>query len=408
VLKSGAAQGRASSLLRSALVVLQFATLIGFIVMTFTVQRQTSYALNRGQKLDAQGTYVMARSCADAFQNAVKALPGVAGTACAGGQVLGLGRNASIIDLKDGASLTVDVAPVGFDFFELYGIQPLKGRVFQRNRADQQPDGPPPTPGEAPPVPPPFTWPLIVNETLARKIAGDNPTDVVGRSVHFRTGPTASDSLSEIIGVVPDFAIDVVHQVIPPTVYFMLPQRILSQGGLLSVKLRADADEKATLASIDKIWKAVGPARPVSRYSLRSYLDDLNADMTRQSQIFGAFSVIALFIAALGLFGLSAYTAERRTKEIGLRKALGADRAPIVKLLVWQFTRPVLWANLIAWPVGYYAVTRWLNGFAYHIGIELWLFAAASLIALLVAWATILGYSYKVSGAKPATALRYE
>jgi putative ABC transport system permease protein len=407
VLKSGVTAGRFSSVLRSALVVLQFAILIGFIVMTFTVSRQTSYALNRGQKLDVERVYVMQRACADAMLDAIKPLPGVAGTSCSNGQVLGRGRNASGIVLKDGTQLTIDIGPVGYDFFELYGIQPLEGRTFQRDRADQQPNPPPTEPGTPPTPLTSFTWPIIVNETLARKIDSSSPTAAVGQSVHFNVGG-AKEGQSEIIGIVPDFAVDVAHQVVPPTVYFMMPASNIAQFGLLSVKLRADADEKATLDAIDKIWKEIGPARPVSRFAMKDSLAELNADIVRQSELFASFSVIAVFIAALGLFGLSAFTAERRTKEIGLRKALGSDRPPIVRLLMWQFTKPVLWANLIAWPAGYYVVNRWLSGFAYHVDVEFAVFLIASLVALLIAWATILGYSYKVSGAKPATALRYE
>ncbi len=117
---------------------------------------------------------------------------------------------------------------------------------------------------------------------------------------------------------------------------------------------------------------------------------------------------VALFVAALGLFGLSAFTVEQRTKEIGVRKALGAARADILRLMLWEFTKPVLWANLIAWPAAYLFARRWLSGFTYHIDVELWVFVAASLLALAIAMLTVIGHALLVARAQPVAALRYE
>jgi putative ABC transport system permease protein len=225
---------------------------------------------------------------------------------------------------------------------------------------------------------------------------------VVGQTVIFRKLP------SEIIGVVPDFAIDAAHHVIPPTIYYMMPPRGIAEEGLLSLKLRPDADEQATFKAIDTLWKDVGEPRPVSRYAMKGFLENLNADVIAQAQTFTAFSVLAVFIAAIGLFGLSAFTAERRTKEIGVRKTMGATRRDILRLLLLQFTRPVLWANLIAWPVAYFFMRRWLQGFAYHIDLAPWMFLGASALALIIALATVIGHALLVARAQPVTALRYE
>ncbi len=132
-------------------------------------------------------------------------------------------------------------------------------------------------------------------------------------------------------------------------------------------------------------------------------------DVIRQSQLFGAFALaVALFIAGLGLFSMSALAAERRTKEIGIRKAMGANRFDIMKLLLWQFAKPVLWANVIAWPVAGYLMHRWLHGFAAHVELRLWIFAAATAIALAIALATVSIHAFKVATARPVRALRYE
>src|SRR5262249_14967393 len=128
----------------------------------------------------------------------------------------------------------------------------------------------------------------------------------------------------------------------------------------------------------------------------------------RQSALFAAFASIAVLTACLGLFGLSAFTAEQRTKEIGIRKSMGATRRDILRLILWQFAKPVLWANLIAWPVAYVVMRRWLEGFAYHVDLAPWMFLAASALALSIAVLTVIGHALLVARSQPVAALRYE
>ena len=130
--------------------------------------------------------------------------------------------------------------------------------------------------------------------------------------------------------------------------------------------------------------------------------------MLREAQGFGIFTLVAAVLASLGLFGLAASIAEGRTREIGIRKALGADTSDIIRLLLWQFSRPVLWANLIAWPVAAWAMQHWLQGFAYHVTLALWLFPAAGGLALAIALLTVCTHSILVARAQPVAALRYE
>ena len=124
--------------------------------------------------------------------------------------------------------------------------------------------------------------------------------------------------------------------------------------------------------------------------------------------MFLGFSVFAIVIACLGLFGLAAFTTERRTKEIGVRKAMGASSGDILKLLLWEFTKPVLWANLIAWPAAWFILNWWLSSFAYRVDIAPWTFAAAGAGALVIALATVLVHALSVARSKPVAALRYE
>ena len=133
----------------------------------------------------------------------------------------------------------------------------------------------------------------------------------------------------------------------------------------------------------------------------------------QRGQIFAGFSILAVLIACLGLFGLASFSAERRTKEIGMRKVLGASVLDIVRLLVWQFSRPVLVANLIAWPVAFFLMRRWLQGFRYAIdltapGYLLGIFGGAALVALAISWLTTAGHAYRVARGNPGRALRVE
>jgi putative ABC transport system permease protein len=143
------------------------------------------------------------------------------------------------------------------------------------------------------------------------------------------------------------------------------------------------------------------------RFQDESFDRFFNSD-EREGRIFGIFVGIAIFIACLGLFGLASFTAERRTREIGVRKVFGARTRDIVRLLLWQFSKPVLLANLIAWPVAWYYLQDWLKGYAYRIPLSPLYFLAAGLVALLVAWVTVIFHTVWIARASPIHALRYE
>ena len=163
-----------------------------------------------------------------------------------------------------------------------------------------------------------------------------------------------------------------------------------------------------TLQSIDALWRGTGHVRPISF----EFMGDVTRQWLRGLQveggIIGASAGLAIAIACLGLFALAAFTAERRTKEIGLRKAMGASSFDVVRLLLRQFTKPVLWANLVAWPLAYWAAAQWLSGFGYRVSLPPWLFLSASAVAVLIAWASVAAKAWLAANTKPATALQCE
>jgi putative ABC transport system permease protein len=244
---------------------------------------------------------------------------------------------------------------------------------------------------------------VILNETAARMLGFATPRAAIGQVLRRPPGRYNIGVESEIVGVVSDFPVTTLHNPIDPVVFFT----DAAYFGLVSVKLDGRHIPE-TLAAIDELWRQVGEPRPIDRFFADEFLEDQYREDLRQGQVAAVSACIAVFIACLGLFGLAAFTAERRTKEIGVRKALGASRSDIVRMLLWQFTQPVLWANLIAWPVGAYAMHRWLERFAYRTEIHSWMLLGASSLAIVIALATVVTHAVSVARARPVSALRYE
>jgi putative ABC transport system permease protein len=176
---------------------------------------------------------------------------------------------------------------------------------------------------------------------------------------------------------------------------------------VISVRLRGQ-DSADTLTAIDRLWRRFAPTVAIQRHLMSDDFDKQFLNDDRQGAIFGLFVGIAIFIACLGLFGLAAFTAGRRTKEIGVRKVFGARTRDVVFLLLWQFSIPVLVANAIAWPLAWYYLHGWLEGYAYRISLNPLYFLTVGGAALLIAWATIFAHARRVAGANPINALRYE
>ena len=159
---------------------------------------------------------------------------------------------------------------------------------------------------------------------------------------------------------------------------------------------------------VDRTWRKFAPNVAIQRHFVSEDFDKLYRDDQRQGEMLGIFVSIAIVIACLGLFGLAAFTAAQRTREIGVRKVFGASTGNIARLLLWQFSIPVLIANLIAWPLAWYGLHGWLQGFADRIALNPLYFAVAGLAALLIAWVTVFTHALRVARANPIRALRYE
>jgi putative ABC transport system permease protein len=278
----------------------------------------------------------------------------------------------------------------GPDFFTVYDIRLLSGRALSEAHGQD-------------------AWPhdateanVLVNRAAAQYL-GYSPQSALGKTV-YAVNPQATVKRVRltIVGVTADFMFEGDRREIVPTIYSYDPH-----DPLISVRVPPGGVQQA-VAAIDRTWHAFAPSIAINRSFLDDNFQRQFQNDERQGAIFGLFVGIAIFIACLGLFGLAAFSTERRTKEIGLRKTFGARTMDIILMLLWQFSIPVLVANLIAWPIAYYYLHSWLQGYAYRISLNPLYFVGAGVAALVIAWATVIVHAAHVARANPIHALRYE
>ena len=406
VLRGGPVSASGSGIVRNVLTGCQIAVFIGLLIAAAFIQRQGRFALGEALKFDTDQAVVIqtkfGQPCYAALRDEIRKLPGVRAAACSlmapfGNTVSSFYRRPN----TDGVDLAQ--SHIDFDFFDVYGIRPIAGRLFSRERgaADAAPADPLAAGHEAP---------LVINETAVRQLGFASNEAAIGQTLpgfarmmtlQGRFGPPLP---AQIIGVVPDFPMGSIRDAVRPSVYFVDPHLALR----LHVKIAAGADVPRTLASIDQLWKKFGDARPIQRRFASENIEERYRALTRQGQTFSVFCGVALLLACLGLFGLSAFATERRTREVGIRKALGAGRGDIVGYFLWLFTKPLLWAAFVALPVSAYFVRRWLDGFAYRVDLDVYTFAGAVLLTWFIACATVLAHVLRAARARPVEALRYE
>ena len=245
---------------------------------------------------------------------------------------------------------------------------------------------------------------VVIDESAVRVLGFADPQSAVGRQIGREDSESGEGSTPyTIVGVVNDARFESARFESLPKVYFVAPT------SHLSLAVRFDAGRAGeVMAAAESLWKSTVTSSPFDGF----FADERIANMYRadeqRARMFAVFAAFAVLISCLGLFGLAAFTAQRRTKEIGIRKVLGARTRDIIRLLVWQFTRPVLIANLIAWPVAWWAMRNWLSEFESRIDIGPTPFVLAGLLAFVIAVGTIASHAVRVARANPIHALRYE
>ena len=390
VLKGSIAAGFKSSWLRSSLVVFQFFISIGLIIGTLVIYRQLNYIRSRQIGFDRDQVLVVhnAASAGDGIKTFRKELPQLAGVADAtlasdlptqgsGYNEVGWFRNVS----ADSKAVIV-VTDLGVDehYVPTLGMQVIKGRNFS-------PEFPTDSMG------------ILVNEATVQLLGWKDPLT----QNLYRLDDKGKPLPYHVVGVLRDFNYNSMHQKVGPVVLGLEHNYWRS----MAVRLRP-GDMYSKVGQIASKWKELFPGVPFSYTFMDNDFDKLYHAEAQTSQVFISFAVFAILIACLGLFGLVTYAAEQRTREIGIRKVLGASTGGLMTLLSKDFLKLVLIASLIAFPVAWWAMNQWLQSFAYRIGISWWIFVTAGLAAILIALVTVSIQTIRAAVANPVKNLRSE
>ncbi len=377
---------RSRSTMRSALVVFQFAASVALILCAATIQQQMRYIKNKKLGYNREQVLVIYLRDAEARQK----LTLIKSELLQNSQFVKItasGHLPTSIDSRSGLGWTrregSDVLKayntfVDHDFLDVFEIELAEGRNFSRELATDS------------------TQAFIINEKLRHVVGWES-----GVGQPFGRGDKPSGS---VIGVMKDFHIHSFRQEIHPLFLQIGESRFLNN---LAARIRID-NIPAAIEHARNVWQKHSLKYPFEHFFLDDEFDRMYKSEQRLGDIFGYFMLLAVFIAGLGLFGLASYAAARRTKEIGIRKVLGATMAQLLALLSTDFTKLVLLANLIAWPVAWYAMNQWLQGFAYRVSMGLPLFLLSAVAALLIALITVSFQTIKAALANPVEALRYE
>jgi len=386
--KSSIATGR--SQFRKILVVLQFSISIGLIIATLTISKQLQFIRNKDLGLDRHNVVILMNNADinsrfDVFKSELESEPGVIHVTAAAQRPMDVGQSV-IIDWEgrqDDDQFAVRYTVVDYDFFKTFNMELVEGRPFSRTIASDD------------------TEACIINESLKREIGEESP---LGKQIYFEH-PEFPESARyvRVIGVVKDFHSESMYRAIRPFIFRI--HRPFHQ----YVFIKVDPNNlEQTLGRIEKTFNRFTPEYPFQYLFLDKAYEAQYRTEKQLGQLFQVFGAFSIFISCLGLFGLAAYTAEQKTKEIGVRKILGAPVSAIILLLSKQFTKWVLLANVIAWPVSFLVMSRWLNEFAYRIHIGLGIFILSGLAAFLIALLTVGYQAIKAAVANPVDSLRYE
>jgi putative ABC transport system permease protein len=383
VLKGNLQRGTLNNRLRNGLVVFQFAISIVLIVSTLVVNSQINYMLNKDLGFDKEYVVVIRNAIVlgdqvEAFKQSLLALPSVLSTSGSlnfpGGAFDGNVHRP--VGTTDDQATSISMIVADYDYVQTMGMELIAGRNLSREFGNERNS-------------------YVLNEKAVRMLGLEKPVDA---------RITDHNRIYTVVGVLKDFHFKSLHNEISPLAYALGPP---SRAGFVSVRV-APQNLSKTVSSLEKVWHEFSGERPFEFTFLDEDLMIQYEAEQKTKQLSGIFSAIAVFIGCLGLFGLAAFTAEKRTKEIGIRKVLGASIPKITFLLVKDFTRLVGIAFVIATPIAYFAMHDWLQKFAYYIDMSVLPFVLAGLAALGIALLTVGYQAFKAAFRDPVDSLRYE
>jgi putative ABC transport system permease protein len=375
-----------TAIVRKTLVVFQFAVSVGLTIAAMLITRQLEFIQSKDIGIDSQRVVVIPVSAIQGEQFSVlkgellknSAVRAVTASFSVPGEriVMDMIRPENAREKEYGIRMVL----ADFDFAETYGLALTAGRSFSR-------DFPADTGGA-----------FMINEKAAALFGWDSP---LGRTVEY----PGQLKRGQVVGIVKDFNFASLHAPVEPLVVSLSvnPQYFKN----IAVRLNGEERQEA-VQTIERTWKTILPGRPFEYYFLDESFANLYHPEAKLRTIVATFTVIGVVIACMGLFGLVTLSVEKRTKEIGIRKVLGASVGGIVAMISGDFLKLVILANLIAWPVAWYGMSRWLQDFAYKTDVSPWVFAVTGAATLALAFLTLAVQAIRAALADPVESLRYE
>lgn len=378
---------KTGSYLRKGMVILQFSISLILIAGTIIVNLQLRYLRNYNMGFDKEYMIVLpvysnVGNNYKTIKNELRSIPGVL-SATTGASAPTSSNNIGTECKPNGignhmGAFGIEVNSVDYDFMNHFGVKLVAGRYFSED-----------FPGDYPNT-------MVINEKMVRSLGFNNPQDVLGKSYFI----SLNGFKPEVIGVIKDFNSSSLHNEITPLVFMTNPDWFKE----FIVKVKS-ANIPSTLNEMKEVWAKFFPQYPFEYSFLDESINKMYKSEEQYSKVITIFSVIALFIACLGLLGLVSYVTEQRKKEIGIRKVQGASVKNIVQLVSGDFMHLVLLSNIIAWPVAYFFMNKWLASFAYRIDISLWTFICAGILALVIALLTVSFQAVKAAVTNPSRSL---
>jgi len=374
-------------MLRNVLVVFQFAISIFLIIGTLVIFQQLKFFQNT--KLGFEKEHVLVVLNPGALENNVmpfketlrkyRDIINVSGsTTLPGRSFNNIGFGAEGVE----KSFTLNLCVCDYDFLDTLKLEMAQGRFFSREYGTD-------------------SHAAVLNEKAVKLLGWEDP---IGKKINNWSTNRGNFT---VVGVIKDYHYESLYQEIRPQALFLSGGYYQNVERYISVRLNSK-NASETVKYIGNTWNDFAPGKPYEYSFLDKDYDNLYINEIQTRSLFSVFSFLAIFIACLGLFGLASFVADRKTKEIGIRKILGASVPRIVRNLNKSFVLWVLIANLIAWPVAWYVMNKWLQNFAYRIDLSWWMFILAAVLALIIALTTVSFHTIKAALKNPADSLRYE
>jgi len=384
VLKSKSGDKKSGSWIRNGLIVFQFSISIFLIVGTAVVYQQLQHMQNIKLGFEKEQVLVVRNpgslgSAVNTFKEELRSIGGITSVSGSTGLPGRSFSNQGFGSVSVEANFTLNLYVCDHEYLNTLKLELAEGRFFSKEFASD-------------------SSAVILNKNAVELLGWDDPI-----------GKTLSNSREDperftVIGVIDDYHYESLHQDIRPMALFLTGGIYNWSQSLISIRISTN-NVSGIIGNIERIWDRVAPGMPFEYSFLEEDYNNLYVNEQQTSKLFTIFSFLAIFIACLGLFGLASFVAERKTKEIGIRKVLGATIPGIVCRLSLIFGKWVLLANIIAWPLAYYAMDGWLEDFAYRIDIGVGIFLLAGLVALIIALATVSYQSFKAAIANPVEAI---